>query len=255
MIKSIANSLFAVLLFALGAAGSWYFTEYLAEKESVNEEQLQSPPSPVLPREADAATDRTTAEAAAAKLPVPFHGRAMSAAEVFRYASVNRKTMETLRQKEEELRQEELRLQLVQKDIEGRKLEIEGVLRQTQTTLEAGERLLSDMQIEAQNLAKQRELQQQELENVKEAQAPSAERMANVKVTAGWLESMSPEDAAETLKNLANNGKMDLALQLLSYIEQRDVAKILDALNDPTLVAELTEGFREITRPRKKRIR
>ena len=255
MIKSIVNSLFAVLLFALGAAGSWYFAEYRAQKESVSEEQSPSRLAPLLPREADPAADSIAGAAAVAKLHVPFHGRAMSAAEVFRYASVNRKTVETLRQKEEDLRQEELRLQLVQKDIEGRKREIEGILKQTQTTLEAGERLLSELQLAAQNLAKQRELQQKESETLKQAQAPSAERMKNVKVTAGWLESMRPEDAAETLKNLANKGNMDFALQLLGYIEERDVAKILDALNDPILVADLTEGFQDLTRPQKKRTR
>ncbi len=255
MLKSIVNGLFAVLLFSLGAVGSWYFAQYHPRQEPVTAEQVLSPPTQPLAEPPEPAPSDSVTEPADAKLPVPFHGRAMSAAEIFRYASVNRKTMETLRRKEEELRQEELRVQLVQKDIEGKQREIEGVLKQTQDTVAAGERLLSQLQAEAEKVARERELQQEELEKAKAAQAPSAERMANVKVTAGWLESMSPEDAAETLKNLSNNGKMDFALQLLSYIEQRDVAKILDALHDPTLVAELTEGFRELTRPQKKKMR
>lgn len=254
MIKSIANSLFAVLLFALGATGSWYFAEYRAHKESVEEVQ-PSPPQHVLPQQVNPVVDPKAADGDAAKLPVPIRAGPMSAAEIFRFASINGKTMETIRQKKEELQQEELRLQLVQKDIEGRKREIEGVLKQTQTTLEAGERLLSELQVEAANLVKQREMQQQALDELQEAQAPSAERMANIKVTAGWLERMSPADAAEALKTLANNGNMDFALQLLSYMEERDVAKILDALKDPALVAELTEGFREIARPQKNKTR
>jgi 5'-3' exonuclease len=175
----------------------------------------------------------------------------MSSADIFRYASMNRQTMESLRRKEEQIRQEEMRLKLLNKDVEGRKREVEGILQQTQNALANVQELLAKLQVESQELERKKAEQAATETDDVGSTVPSDERLANIKVTAGWLGGMEPADAAETLKNLANSGKMEFALRLLSFIEPRKVAGILDALQDPTLVAELTEGFLEITRPPK----
>lgn len=261
MIKTLLTSLFAVSLFASGIVGSWYFADYRSQMQQLDEtEPVQATLTPELAESVNTSDDLTSSpiagiDATNADLPTPFHGPSMSSADVFRYASMNRKTMESLRRKEEQIRQEEMRLNLLNKDIEGRKREVEGILQQSQKALANAQQLMAQIATESQELERKKtELTPDEKED-KVTAVPSAERLANIKVTAGWLEGMDTADAGETLKNLANSGKMDFALRLLSYMEPRKVASILDSLKDPTLVAELTEGFVEITRPPKSKKR
>ena len=66
------------------------------------------------------------------------------------------------------------------------------------------------------------------------------------------VEGMSPENAAEMLREMSNDGKIDMASQLLRNIEERKASKILDAINDPTLGVQLLEKYKKLTRPPKK---
>lgn len=253
MFKTLMTSLFAVSLFAAGIAGSLYLTEIrkglLKETDEFQPALAALPESPeqdepVLPK-------YPSIDAAHAELPTPFHGPAMSAADVFRYASMNRKTMESLKLKEEAIRQEEMRLNLLTKDVEGRKREVEGLLQQTQNAVAHVEQLRAQLALETQEWERKKAEQKTDEAEETASGVPSPERLANIKVTADWLAGMQPNDAAETLKNLANSGKMEFALRLLSFIEARKVAVILDSMQDPTLVAEMTEGFLDLTRPPK----
>ena len=250
MIKSLFNSLFAVFLFASGIAGSWYFTEYRSDLEGDDDERETPAPAEIIPRAPGMSVDPIDDE-----LPVPFHGPAMSAADVFRYGEMNRKTMESLRRKEEQIRHEEMRLRLLNKDIEGRKREVEGILQQTQNALASLRLLRAELEVESQEFEERKsEVAPKDADHT-ETKVLNEERLANIKVTADWLAGMKTNDAAETLKNLANSGKMEFALRLLSNIEARKVAGILDAMQDPGLVADLTEGFLEVTRPPKNKKR
>ena len=257
MFKALLTSLFAVALFSSGIIGSKYLTEYLQDADPETESAGSVPPSrtPTLTPELASSVNtgektQSTETTANTVLPTPFHGPEMSSAEIFRYASMNRKTMEALRRKEEQIRHEEMRLNLLNKDIEGRKREVEGILQQTQNALANLQQMTAQFELEKREL-QQKEAEQAPIEDGKVTEVPSVEQIANIKVTAGWLEGMETADAAETLKSLANSGKMEFALRLLSFMEERKVAGILNELGDPTLIAELTEGFLEIKQPAK----
>ena len=64
---------------------------------------------------------------------------------------------------------------------------------------------------------------------------------------------MPPERAAEYLQELSNDGKLGSAVELLGHIEERDAAKILAQVPDATLVVQITEAFKELKRPPKKK--
>jgi chromosome segregation ATPase len=246
------SSLFAVGLFALGSVGAWYFQQWQAQHQADGSPLLEvasrssAPIGPVEPQ--PTATEPTPND-----MRIPVHPKSMSTEELYRFLATNRGNLESLRQRQDEIRKEELRLQLVQKDIEGQKREVEGILTQTQQTLEAAEQMLAQIQQERQSLASERQQHQQELNNLQSVKdVPDEDRQTNIKKMAELLGQMTAEEAAEVLKNLANKGNTDYVLRLLDNIEQRDAAKILDALGDPALVAELTENYQELRRFDKK---
>ena len=247
MYKVALSSLFAVFLFALGAVGAWYFQQQAAQRNGSASPLLATDaPENAASKPSTGATARDRSEA---EMPIPVHAKSMSAEELFRYGAMNRASLESLRQREESVRKEELRLQLVQQDIEGQKREVEGILTQTQHALEAAEQLLAQIQQQRQTLASEQQQRQQELEAIQRVNTvPDADKQANIKKMAELLGKMSETDAAEVIKNLVDKGSTDYVLQLLDNIEQRDAAKILDALGSPDLVADLTEGYRELKR-------
>jgi flagellar motility protein MotE (MotC chaperone) len=67
-----------------------------------------------------------------------------------------------------------------------------------------------------------------------------------------WFQGMEPEKAAGVLKSLANEGKMELAVQLLANFEEREASKVLAAIDDTQLTVELAEAFQSFKRAPKK---
>lgn len=262
MYKTVLNSLFAVFLFALGAVGAWYI---LRQNEARSAQQAVPPADPsqlaavaALPQRASPSlsAESEPQDRLGGEMPIPLHAKSISAEDLFRFGAMNRASLESLRQREEELRKEELQLQLVQKDIEGQKREVEGILTQSQHAVKAAEEMLLQVQQQQQALVAEKQQRQSELEEIRRTkETPDADKQTNTKKMAELLGSMKAEDAAEVLKNLADKGNTDYVLRLLDNIEQRDAAKILDALGNPELVADLTEGYQELKRAENKRNR
>ncbi len=250
MIKTVLSSLFAVFLFALGAAGSWYFVEFQKKQaEEQSEEAVMIDELTTAPVSADQpAEDEATA--ATEIPPIAVHARPMSAEEVFRIGALHRQNIEAMKQKEEGLKKEELRLKLVQDDIAAHKQEVEGILKQIQSGIETGEQLLDQVAQQRQTLATEKLQRQQELDEIRKATTvPEETEEANVKDMSKLLGSMAETKAAALLKELIQKGNMKLALQLLSTMEQRDAAKVLDSFDDPVLLADITERFKELPKP------
>ena len=253
MIKTFLYSMFAVFLFALGAAGSWFYLQMEGDDDDETkpaEQQAAVEPTP-------AGVDSLLADGRSGKeadLPVPVPSKPLSAEEVFRFGAMNRDRHEQLRKREDRLKKEETRLKLAHKDIEARQREIEGVLAQVNDTLSAGEKLLNEIKQASEQLEKEKQDVEKKLESLQQSeQENNVGEQVSLKIAANWLQGMKAEDAAETIRELINEGNMDFALIVLANIEQRNVAKILEAMKDPVLVAELTERFPKVQRPVKKK--
>ena len=249
MIKTVLSSLFAVFLFALGAAGSWYFIEYQKSlPEEVSEEAAiidELTTTPVATEASEEEEDTATND-----LPIAVHSRAMSPEEVFRIGALHRQNIDAMKKREERLKSEEMRLKLVQDDIEAYKQEVEGILKQVQSGVETSEQLLDQVIQQRQALTKEQQAHQAELKEIREATTvPDATEEANVKELSELLGGIAEDKAAEMLKELMQRGDMTLALKLLSTMEQRDAAKVLDSIDDPVLLADITERFRELPKP------
>lgn len=245
MARFLLYSLFGMFFFALAAAGSWFLLQNRAN-EKAEETKVEVTP--------DGMTVAQTASPAesADPLPVAVRGRPMSAEEAFRYGAAFRNQQEALKTREQALKDDQMKVKLMQDDLKVQQRELEGLLSQIRELLKNGEELVATIQQDKNQLELDRQAAQSNLDELKQAElAYDKSEQTNVKQLSRWFQSMPPESAAEYLRELSNDGKMDSALELLSNIEERDAAKILVAMQDPTLVAQLTEKFRGLKRPEK----
>ncbi|MDB4731923.1 hypothetical protein OAF74_03700 [bacterium] len=60
---------------------------------------------------------------------------------------------------------------------------------------------------------------------------------------------MDEKKAAEVLREMSNDGKMSVAVEILSHLEEREAAQILSELDDAKLVQDLVTEFRNLKSP------
>lgn len=68
----------------------------------------------------------------------------------------------------------------------------------------------------------------------------------NLQTISAWLKAMPQEQAGATVRQMCNDGKMEMVVRVLSFLEERDAASVLAALEDSALVAELLERYRSL---------
>ena len=240
MSKAIFGILFAVLVFALSATGSWYLIQNQSDESQTSEDAATDTASTRLTSSSD--QSKASDQGKTLEMPVVVRSRPMSPEEVFRYGVTLRNREGALKKQQNQLKTEQLQLKLIQDDIRGDQRELEGMLTQIRDEIATAEKLLASIQQERRRMQEelkgQTEYKQQELENIK--------RMSQ------WVEGMTPETAAEFLRELSDDGKMETAIQLLGYFEERKASKILEAMNDPALIRQLIEKFKGLKRPKKK---
>lgn len=254
MIKTFLYSMFGVFLFALGAGGAWYFFNVQLANSSPGGESLQSTlvandklelpavpeVEPIIPPISPAAVESDE------PLPTVAPSKPISAEEIFRFGVINRKRMEKLQEREKALDERERRMQLEYKDLEARQAEVEGLLAHINDTLTAGESLLSQINTKRLEMAEEKSaLESQKEEHESKTGLSPEDQQANERQAAALIEAMNSETAADVIKEFANSGKMDFALALIEQMEERNGAKILDAINDPALLADMTSKLRE----------
>lgn len=249
--KALGLVAFALTIFAGSAAVSWYLNTRLPAAEAKlaeSEPAAQQPPQST----GDGETITAPSPLAADELPVAVRPRAMSVEEIVRYGMGLKAREESLRQREQTLQRQEAQQKLAVADIQAEQKDLESILQNVRSQREAAAALLQ--QVEAQRQQLQLEQQAAEAELKKTAQARiniDEEFRDNTKRMAEWLQAMEPDKSAEILRELANNGQMETAVQMLSNFEERDAAKILESIEDTKLVGEFVEAFRSMKRPEK----
>ena len=135
-----------------------------------------------------------------------------------------------------------------------RRKEFDGLRAQVRDLLHRGEKSMLQLQDQ------QRQFEQRkspadspnggegQTEPVEPDPAKAAANAARIKKIAAWVEKMPAEQAANYIRKLSDDGKHETAVDVLVHIEERDVAKILAAMNSPDVVFDLTESFRKYKR-------
>jgi hypothetical protein len=185
-------------------------------------------------------------------MAVAVRAKPMSADEAFRLSASLRGEQEALKLREQRVEKEESRLQIIRHDIALEKQEVDSLLGQVQTALQNARQVVDDIQLQRQELDKK---QQEANSNLQQMQAIKEKfdnsEQDNLKQMSRWFQGMAPENAAKILRELGNNGEMDSVIRMLSNIEDREVARILTAVEDADLVAEIVERFSRLPRPEK----
>lgn len=185
-------------------------------------------------------------------LPVVVRPRMETVEDIVRNAQVLKAREEKLVVRERAAEQEQMRLQLVQSDLQGEQTTIEALAEEVKAQIESANQLLVRISDEKNLLDQERQRNEQQMEEFKNDQSKmEAFEQQNLKQLSTWVQGMDATTASQFIKELANNGKMDVAVQLLSNFEEREASKILAALNNPKLMAELAEKFRTLQRPTK----
>lgn len=246
--------LFAGVAFGASAAGSWLLQSRLhkpAEAGGV-EPPVASAPGAESPAEAEVSETPTGAP----DLPVAVRPKPMSVEEVLRFGMGLRKREEQLDVREKALTEEQSRIQLAMADIRSEQQQIEGLQARLEGQAEACRAILGEIQQARQKFSAERQNAQEELGKFDEMrQEADQQELENIKTMSEWFRGMEPAKAAGAIKKLADEGKTDLAVRLLSNFEERDAAKVLSALDDYALMVELAERFKSYKRPPRKEAR
>lgn len=189
--------------------------------------------------------------AAGPDMGVAVRPKAMSVEEILRYGMALKRREELMKQREHAASEQESQIKLVYADIQGEQKEIEGLRLQIKEQLAAADRKLVEME---QNRVRLETERQQHADSVKKSASgdeASPLQQENIKRMSAWFQSMEPAKAAEFLKDLCNDGKLDMAVQLLANFEEREAAKVLSAFpeEDRALVTQITDAFRNYKRP------
>lgn len=194
------------------------------------------------------------APAETSDLPVAARPKPMSVEEIIRYGKGIKQRAEQLDKRESLLAEQESQLRLVLSDVQGEQKEIDGLRTQIRDQIGTVETLLEQLDIKR---TQQTEEQKRTAEQVKllgdQQQDVDSLQRDNIKRMSAWFQNMEPAKAASFLKELSNDGKTDMAVQLLSNFEEREASKILAELDDPGLMVELIESFKTLKRAEKKK--
>jgi len=249
MMKRAIPFVSILILFAGSAAGSWYL---YASKE--NKEEPQSPVSEAPARMPSSPPAQPSEQEDDGQLPVAVRPRPISAEDIYRFGNVIRNREEVLKKREKQLEKQESRVKLMFEDIRAEQLELEALQAKVQSLTDSAESLLARISAEKQEADRMHKAAEQEREDFESSKTEVDDSQAqNIRRMSDWFQNMEPEKAAEYLRELSNDGQLSMAVQLLANFEERDAAQILAAMNDAALVVQLTEEFKTLKRPEKKK--
>jgi len=196
-------------------------------------------------------TAHDDAHAAGPDMGVAVRPKAMSVEEILRYGMALKKREELMKQREHAASEQESQIKLVYADIQGEQKEIEGLRLQIKEQLAAADRKLVEMEQNRLRLETERQQHADAVKKSATGDEASPLQQENIKRMSAWFQSMEPAKAAEFLKDLCNDGKLDMAVQLLANFEEREAAKVLSAFpeEDRALVTQITDAFRNYKRP------
>jgi len=254
LIKLVA---FGAIVFGVAAGGSYFARMQKQSAHADTDAHAETPAVDAAAPRGNAPTAAPHAHAAHAagvekELPVAVRPRYETVEDVIRSAQVLKTREEKLVQRERAAEQDQMRLQLVQRDLQGEQTAIEALAEDVKSQIESANQLLVRINDEKNLLDQERQRNEQQLEQFKDQRTEmNALEQQNLKQLSTWIQSMDAAAASQFIKELTNNGKMDVAVQLLANFEEREASKILSALNDPKLMADLAEKFRTLQRPTK----
>ena len=94
---------------------------------------------------------------------------------------------------------------------------------------------------------------QEGIDQVKEIKRSMTEfegvEQERVKQMAAMYDAMAPENAAKIMQQLADTGQIETAVKVLATMKERQAARVLAELPDPSMAATLLDKMRTLKKP------
>jgi flagellar motility protein MotE (MotC chaperone) len=241
----------SLVLFAVSASASYFWqqkqkSEHPPEKvEKIDGGHKESVKHAEAPAPAPSASHDDSAPRAALR---PAYNAGTE--EIARMTGELRTRLAAVREREEQLAARKKQIELIQEDIRGERSALDELRTQTKSELDALNEAIQGVEKQRGNLEEERQKigkTTQEMEGrIVQLQKDEHD---NLKKMSGMYNSMAPESAAKILQNLADTGKMETAVKVLSLMQERQAAKVLAELTDAGLAAQLIEKLKGLRRP------
>ena len=156
-----------------------------------------------------------------------------------------RRTEQRLEEQKKQLAADEERVGLLFEDLELEREELKAL----NQSLDAKLQTMAETADRLQGMMDELDRKKQDLASLEKAtgtdpESVSQELESRVNDVKSWFENLEANQAADYLREFANNGKMDFAALLLQKMPDRQKSKILAAMSDPQLVSQLVEAVK-----------
>lgn len=240
--------MFGAVLFGMSAATSWYLNGGSAVAESDTVEQPVEPDSIVEPT---LAPDPTKVEKVAAMPVANVERPSITIEAVLQMSDAIKKTESKLVEREKRVKKEEQRVALLFKDLSREQDELEALSKGISQKIQVMEQAMDSMRESLETLdERKQELARMEKEAGVDEPTIDKEFEEQVNNAAKWFKNVEAQQAADFIKETANNGRLEFAAALINKMADRKVAQILGALDDPVLVQQLLDGLRINKKPK-----
>jgi flagellar motility protein MotE (MotC chaperone) len=166
-----------------------------------------------------------------------------SVEETVQLASSLRDRAALVREREYNLNARQKQLEMVIEDIRSERAAIDELRRQLDDILKVGEEQMADVERRRTEL----EIKQQNIDG--RVTEMAGQEKDNIKKMGSVYDNMAPESAAKIIQQMADSGTMDTAVKLLAVMKERQAAKVLAEMPDPSLAAQLSERLKDLKRP------
>ena len=163
--------------------------------------------------------------------------------ETVQLASSLRDRIASVRERETQLVARQKQLELIVEDIRSEREVIDELRKQLDELLKSGEERMAEVDRRRTEL----EIQQQSIDG--KVTEMAGQEKDNIKKMGSVYDNMAPESAAKIIQQMADTGTMDTAVKLLAVMKERQAAKVLSEIPDPTLAAQLSERLKDVKRP------
>ena len=181
----------------------------------------------------------------AASMPVALRpDNAVSVEAVLQMSDSIRKMEQQLIEREQRVQKDEQRVNLLLEDLSTEQEELTALSQGIDAKVKALNESTAYFQ-EMLNELDTRKAELAQMEKLAGTDDDSVHEKFDTKVNdvKGWFAGLQAEQAADYLKEFANNGKLEFAASLLQKMPDRQKSKILGALSDPVLVDQLIDAL------------
>lgn len=169
---------------------------------------------------------------------------------VVQLANNLRSQMESVKTREQQLTARQKNLEIIYHDLKSERNSLDELRNQVNGELKT---LLEKLALLEEKSADVQQQRQRLNDNANQLKQNIIEidgmEQKNIKQLAAMYDSMEPSTAAELMQEMADKGKMDMAVKILSTMRERSAANVISQITDRTTTVQLMERLKSLKKP------